>query len=95
MWLRVTCRHEVALLPEPLIVKYGGHADQLSRTIEALDRHRIRAIVKILESEIPSPAQRALALQALETKCRIYAQGCEKRNRPEEAREIRALPKNL
>jgi len=93
MWLRITCRHEVGLLDEALIVKHGGHADQLSFTVEALDRHRIRAIVKILDSGALSAAQRDLAVRALETKCRIYAEGCRKRGREDEAEEVLDLVK--
>jgi len=88
MWLRITCRHEVGLLDEALIVKHGGHEDQLSFTVEALDRQRIRAIVKTLDSGVLSAAQRDLAVRALETKCRIYAQGCRKRGREDEAKEV-------
>jgi glycosyltransferase involved in cell wall biosynthesis len=91
MWLRITCRHEVGLLDEALIVKHGGHEDQLSFTVEALDRHRIRAIVKTLDSGVLSAAQREMAVRALETKCRIYAQGCRKRGRAQEAEEVLGL----
>jgi len=93
MWLRITCRHEVGLLDEALIVKHGGHEDQLSLTVEALDRHRIRAIVKTLDSGVLSAAQRDLAVGALGTKCRIYAQGCRKRGREDEAKEVLELVK--
>jgi glycosyltransferase involved in cell wall biosynthesis len=93
MWLRITCRHEVGLLDEALIVKHGGHEDQLSFTVEALDRHRIRAIVKTLDSGALSAAQRDLAVRALETKCRIYAEGCRKRGREDEAKEVLDLVK--
>lgn len=93
MWLRITCRHEVGLLDEALIVKHGGHEDQLSFTVEALDRHRIRAIAKTLDSGMLSAAQREMAVRALETKCRIYAQGCRKRGRAQEAEEVLDLVK--
>ena len=95
MWLRVTCRHEVGLVPQPLVVKHGGHEDQLSSTVEALDRHRIRAIVKALRSNLLSSDQHALALAALQMKCRIYGQGCRKRGREDEAREVLSLPERL
>lgn len=93
MWLRITCRHEVGLLDEALIVKHGGHADQLSFTVEALDRHRIRAIVKTLDSGVLSAVQREMAVRALEAKCRIYAEGCRKRSREDEAEEVLDLVK--
>jgi glycosyltransferase involved in cell wall biosynthesis len=92
LWLRIAHGRPVGLVPERLLVKYGGHRDQLSSTIPALDRLRIRAIVKTIENEALTPGQRAEALAALRTKCRIYAQGCRKRGRQDEALEILALP---
>ena len=85
LWLRVAWRHPVGLVPGPLVVKRGGHDDQLSRQW-GLDRWRIAALRKILaEPQLPEPYRRAAA-RTLLGKCRIYAQGCEKRGKIEEAR---------
>jgi glycosyltransferase involved in cell wall biosynthesis len=90
LWLRLSWRHDVGLLPEPLIIKRGGHADQLSRQW-GLDRWRIRALQKILaEPELPEPYRHA-ARRMLEKKCAIYAQGCEKRGKAAEARHYRLI----
>lgn len=90
LWLRLSWRYEVGLLPEPLIIKRGGHADQLSRQW-GLDRWRIRALQKILaEPDLPEPHRRA-ARRTLARKCAIYAQGCEKRGKIAEAQEYRRL----
>jgi glycosyltransferase involved in cell wall biosynthesis len=91
LWLRITSREPVGFLPEPLVVKYGGHADQLSRTTPVMDSYRIRAIDKILRSGQLTGEQQRAALEALERKCRIVAQGCRKRGRHEEAQRLRAL----
>jgi glycosyltransferase involved in cell wall biosynthesis len=91
LWLRVGWKYPVHLIPAALIVKRGGHADQLSRVPE-LDRYRIQAIVKLLESHKLSPSQRVAALETLTAKCDIYANGCHKRGRFEEARYYRNLP---
>jgi GT2 family glycosyltransferase len=91
LWLRITSREPVGFLPEPLVVKYGGHADQLSRTTPVMDGYRIRAIDKILRSGQLTADQQRAAVQALERKCRIVAQGCEKRGKHEEAERLRAL----
>ncbi len=85
LWLRIGCRYPVGLVDEALTIKRGGHADQLSNTIPALDRYRIQALAKLLERETLSPSQREAALQALRKKCRIYSGGCRKRGREEEA----------
>jgi glycosyltransferase involved in cell wall biosynthesis len=90
LWLRLTWRYPVGLLPEPLIIKRGGHPDQLSRQW-GLDRHRIRALGKLLsEPGLPEPYAQA-ACRVLADKCRIYAQGCGKRGKLAEARLYREL----
>jgi glycosyltransferase involved in cell wall biosynthesis len=90
LWLRTAWRQPVGLVPEPLVIKRGGHPDQLSRQ-RGLDRFRIRALVKLLEeADLPS-AYRHAARSTLARKCRIYAQGCEKRGKTAEAQEYRAL----
>ncbi len=90
LWLRVTCRHPVGLIETPLVVRRGGHADQLS-ALPGLDRYRIRAIQKILASGLLKPDQRAAAIGVLKQKCAIYANGCEKRGRHEEAAYYRSF----
>ncbi|MCP4693516.1 MAG: glycosyltransferase family 2 protein, partial [Desulfobacterales bacterium] len=40
LWLRIAWKYPVHLIDEPLIVKRGGHADQLSGA-PSLDKHRI------------------------------------------------------
>lgn len=90
LWLRLTWRFEVGLVDEPLIIKRGGHADQLSG-LWGLDRFRIRALVKLLrEVDLPKPYVRA-ARRMLAVKCAIYAQGCEKRGKYAEAQFYRDL----
>ena len=55
LWLRLTWRYEVGLVDEPLVIKRGGHPDQLSGQW-GLDRFRIRALVKLLaEPDLPEP----------------------------------------
>jgi len=90
LWLRVSIHHPVHLIPTPLIVKYGGHDDQLSR-MPAMDRYRIFAIMKALDSGNLSGRQVRAACAAMEDKCRIYTAGCRRRGRHHEADRIEAL----
>ena len=78
LWLRLTLRTPVVLLPARLIVKHGGHADQLSRCVPVLDEYRIRALEKILAASLTLPQRRSV-LEHLVHKCRIVAQGARKR----------------
>ena len=80
LWLRITCRYPVYLLPKPLIVKTGGHDDQLSGAA-GLDKFRIHALQKILGSGFLTDSQYRAAQDMLKTKCRIYADGCIKHGR--------------
>jgi glycosyltransferase involved in cell wall biosynthesis len=79
LWLRLTVTVPVLLLPEPLIVKRGGHADQLSRCVPVLDQYRITALEKILAAPLTVP-QRQAVLEHLVKKCHIVAQGARKRH---------------
>jgi glycosyltransferase involved in cell wall biosynthesis len=84
LWLRVTCRYPVHLIDTPLIVKTGGHPDQLSAS-PSLDKYRITAILKILKSGLLTESQHKDAVTSLKQKCKIYADGCRKRGRMDEA----------
>ena len=84
LWLRISCRCPVHLIDTPLIIKRGGHADQLSKAA-GLDKYRIRSLVKIIESGLLTQQQRRAALNTLREKCAVYAGGCRKRGRVEEA----------
>lgn len=91
LWLRISARYPVYLIDTPLIIKRGGHADQLSKKMRGQDRFRIRALVKLLEGDSLSPHQRELTWEELNRKCEIYGGGCIKRGKKEEGEEILAL----
>ncbi len=91
LWLRVCSRWPVLYVDRPLVVKHGGHADQLSRTVPALDRYRIRALVKILEEDCLGAEDRAAAVETLRAKIDVYGAGARKRGRLEEAAQLDEL----
>ncbi len=90
LWLRITAEHPIGYLEEPLIVKYGGHADQLSRQW-GLDRYRVRALEKMLQCPQLRPDWREATRQMLLQKCRILIQGFEKHRRFEETEQFRVI----
>jgi GT2 family glycosyltransferase len=90
LWLRIALEYPVALIAEPLVVKRGGHADQLSRSTWGLDRFRARAIKKLLDSGLDGEKRR-WALEALAEKVAILAQGARKRGCEGEALEYEAI----
>lgn len=84
LWLRISCRYPVHLIADPLVIKRGGHKDQLS-SAPGLDKFRIQALLNILDSPHLTRPMREAAVSVLVQKCRIYAQGCARRNRSVEA----------
>jgi glycosyltransferase involved in cell wall biosynthesis len=90
LWLRISCRFPIHLIDTPLIIKRGGHDDQLSKGA-GLDRFRIKAIKKIIKSGLLSEDQHRAAVKTLKEKCNIYAAGCRKRGRTDEAEYYTSL----
>jgi len=81
LWLRIAARLPVRLLDTPLVIKRGGHPDQLSRKFWGMDRFRVTALCKLLESGLLSAEQRRQTERVLLKKCRILAEGARKRGR--------------
>lgn len=48
LWLRICAGEEVGFIDKPLIKKYGGHEDQLSKTV-AMDLWRVRALMPFID----------------------------------------------
>lgn len=88
LWLRLCARHPVAFVDVPLVVKHGGHDDQLSRAHWGMDRFRIHALKKILATHDLTPIQRKEAENTLNEKIAIYTAGARKRGRFEEAEQL-------
>jgi hypothetical protein len=95
MWLRIACRYPVHLIDEPLIIKEGGHPDQLSARYTGMDRFRIKALVKLIKSGMLNEEQLNATMDVLKMKCRIYGNGCIKRGKQEEGERYLQLPDNL
>jgi len=81
--IRLAAKFPIHLIDVPLIVKRGGHADQLSRQFWGMDRFRVYALEKALKLDL-TPEQERLVRHELVKKCRILIQGFRKRNNLQE-----------
>jgi glycosyltransferase involved in cell wall biosynthesis len=90
-WLRLLLEEVVGLVDEKLVIKHGGHDDQLSTTTWGMDRFRVMALQKILNNPLLSNDRRIKVIQVLHEKCGILAQGAEKRGKLEEAQKYKNL----
>lgn len=90
LWLRITCNEPVLFVDEALLVKTGGHQDQLSQRYPAMDRFRITALANLLRGANLDSRQYAMAQQTLVNKIHIYCQGALKRGKVEHVRSFTA-----
>ena len=91
LWLRIAVRYPFKFLKEKLILKHGGHRDQLSRKYWGMDRWRIYALDKLLRGDDLNMQQREWVTEMLINKSSILIQGFEKRGKTEDARVYKNL----
>jgi glycosyltransferase involved in cell wall biosynthesis len=92
LWLRISWKYPVWLIRETLVIKEGGAPDQLSRSLEGMDRYRIRAIAKLMVGGSLNEKQAGAALKELRFKCRVYGNGCLRRGKRQEGEYYLSLP---
>jgi glycosyltransferase involved in cell wall biosynthesis len=97
LWLRATHRVDVAYLDEALTIKQAGDWPQLSERYGQIEVFRIEGLKGLIGSGYfaDNPEHQAAAETEFARKCRIYAAGCRKRGRPQEARKFEALARGL
>lgn len=91
LWLRICAREPVVFVAQPHIIKYGGDEDQLSRRHWGMDRFRVTALEKMLQSGALGQRDTAATAAMLIEKCRILALGASKRGALERAARYAAL----
>lgn len=94
LWLRLSMHEPIGLVPEPLVIKRGGHADQVSRRYWGMDRFRVAALVKLLASQPLGHERRAAVIAVLRGKCAIIAKGALRRGRDDEAERYLAVARH-
>ncbi|NPV83566.1 MAG: glycosyltransferase [Candidatus Aminicenantes bacterium] len=82
--LRIALRYPYHFLPVPLIVKRGGHPDQLSKKYWGMDRWRVQSLEKAL-ALATSEEDRSLIRAEIVKKCRVLVAGFLKRGAQDEA----------
>jgi glycosyltransferase involved in cell wall biosynthesis len=78
LWLRLCHRFPVHFIEQPLITKYGGHEDQLSRQYPAMDRFRVRALHRLLDTTTLQAGDFEAARSTLLGKLEILMKGAHK-----------------
>ncbi len=81
LWLRISSQFNISLVHTPQIYKYGGHSDQLSNTFLGLDRFRVRALLKHLNSSFLNKKEKNATKLMLIKKTEILFKGYKKHNK--------------
>ena len=84
-WLRLLLLTEPALVDQKLVVKHGGHPDQLSTSTWGMDRFRVQSMEKLLGKPNLPDKRRHEVWKALSEKCEILENGFAKREKLIEA----------
>jgi glycosyltransferase involved in cell wall biosynthesis len=90
LWLRLAIEQRIPLIAEALVIKRGGHADQLSHSTWGMDRYRVQALQKLLRNGI-DVSRRAAVVEVLRRKIGILAAGARKRDKFAEAKSYEAV----
>ena len=91
LWLRISALYPIFFLNEPLIIKHGGHDDQLSQQFIAIDRFRVKALLKALDNLPLSSNQYQKTVSMLIDKCSILVNGYKKRTKHKESQYYQSI----
>ncbi|MFW6123799.1 MAG: glycosyltransferase family 2 protein [Acidobacteriota bacterium] len=88
--IRLAHKHPIYFLDEPLIMKRGGHEDQLSKKYWGMDRFRVKALEKALKWDLSERERNQVKKQMLK-KCKILIKGFEKRGKASEVLKYKRI----
>ncbi len=90
-WLRVSARFPIFFINRKLIIKRGGHPDQLSQRSWGNDRYRVIALEKLLSEPYITPEEKGMVLEEMKKKCQILSNGFFKRKNEWEGRRYQEM----
>lgn len=95
LWLKFSSLFEIGYLEKPMIIKYGGHADQLSSKYVAMDLWRIRALSRILKIRELSDENKEKVINIIKKKGAILKLGFQKYNNSIDLAEVETLLREI
>ncbi len=91
LWLRLSVKYPVYLLPKKLIIKRAGNWEHQSAKITHLDKLRIESMLNLLNNNQLNNYQKELLIKELIYKTSIYLKGLLKRGKYEEAERYKEI----
>lgn len=81
LWVKLTLDHPISFVSEPLVKRYGGHPDQLSHKLKAMDQFRAQSLQDLLDQGSLHPHLRDAVLKQLWQRLLILEKGYAKHSR--------------
>lgn len=78
LWLKISSSYEIGLIEQPLIIKYGGHDDQLSTKYFAMDMWRLKSMHNLLQTTLLPERARTALVDMMKKKGDILITGYQK-----------------
>ena len=90
LWNKILARHEVGFIEDPLINKYGGHADQLSTKYKAMDTYRIKSLITLFHCSDITNIKKELIRSEIIKKAKFLLPGYLKHQNMKDYVEVKA-----
>lgn len=91
LWIKISSANEIGFIKSPLIVKYGGHEDQLSTKYFAMDMWRLKAMQNLMQSKSLSETHRNALIATMNVKGEILIKGYQKHGNLEAVEAVKAI----
>lgn len=88
LWLRLSKNHPVGFCETPVLMKYGGHDDQLSARYKAMDHWRLRSLLQLLEARDLNFERQTKVLEEFLRKADILLTGYKKHGRERDRQQV-------
>ena len=95
LWLRLSASYPILFLEEALIVKHGGHLDQLSFKFKAMDYWRVKALLPFLNDQRLSKEEKQKVRESLLKRTKILLKGYKKHKNFKNQDEIQNIYESL
>ena len=89
LWLRASLDNPVGLVKGgtgPLVTRHGGHDDQLSFAVEAMDRFRVLALLELMQKQELTESQRQVVVEGVLQRAEVLKKGALKRGKDADAK---------
>lgn len=95
LWLKISSQYEIGYIDNPIVVKYGGHEDQLSMKFKAMDMWRLRSLLNIYKTRSLSLENANVVIAAMNEKSIILKNGYLKYENSDGVREVESIMNEL